>query len=45
MASVSDFVVQRVKEWGVSRIFAFPGDGIGEFDGALEKAQRDGAGL
>lgn len=45
MATVSDFVVQRVKEWGVSRIFAFPGDGIGEFDGALEKAQRDGAGL
>ncbi|MET3809640.1 thiamine pyrophosphate-requiring protein [Arthrobacter sp. UYEF3] len=45
MATVSDFVVQRVRDWGVSRVFAFPGDGIGEFDGALEKAQRDGAGL
>jgi pyruvate dehydrogenase (quinone) len=45
MATVSDFVVQRVREWGVSRIFAFPGDGIGEFDGAVEKAQRDEAGL
>lgn len=45
MATVSDFVVQRVRDWGVSRIFAFPGDGIGEFDGALEKAQRAEAGL
>jgi len=45
MATVSDFVIQRIREWGVSRIFAFPGDGIGEFDGALEKAQRDEAGL
>lgn len=45
MATVSDFVIQRIREWGVSRIFAFPGDGIGEFDGALEKAQRDDAGL
>jgi len=45
MATVSDFVVQRVRDWGVSRIFAFPGDGIGEFDGALEKAQRADVGL
>ncbi len=45
MATVSDFVIQRVKEWGVSRVFAFPGDGIGEFDGALGKAERDGDGL
>lgn len=45
MATVSDFVIQRVRDWGVSRIFAFPGDGIGAFDGALEKAQRAEAGL
>lgn len=45
MATVSDFVIQRVKEWGVSRVFAFPGDGIGEFDGALGKAERDDDGL
>ena len=35
MATVSDFVVQRVREWGVEPMFGFPGDGIGEFDGAL----------
>ncbi|MFQ4149244.1 thiamine pyrophosphate-binding protein [Arthrobacter sp. LAPM80] len=45
MATVSDFVVQRVSEWGVGRIFAFPGDGIGECPGALENAQRDEADL
>ncbi len=45
MSTVSDFVIQRVKEWGVSRVFAFPGDGIGEFDGALGKAERDGVGV
>ncbi len=45
MTTVSDFVIQRVREWGASRVFAFPGDGIGEFDGALGKAQREGEGL
>lgn len=40
--TVSDFVIQRIKDWGVSRLFAFPGDGLGEFDGALEKDERDG---
>jgi pyruvate dehydrogenase (quinone) len=44
-ATVSDFVIQRVREWGVTRVFGFPGDGIGEFDGALGKADRDGDGL
>ncbi|MHA3684646.1 thiamine pyrophosphate-requiring protein [Leucobacter sp. HY1908] len=45
MTTVSEFVIRRVKEWGVSRVFAFPGDGIGEFDGALGDAQRAGEGL
>ena len=26
----------------MSRVFAFPGDGIGEFDGALGEAEREG---
>ena len=42
MPTVSDFVIGRLQEWGVSRVFGFPGDGIGAFDGALEKAQREG---
>ena len=45
MGNVSDFVIQRIREWGVSRVFAFPGDGIGEFDGALGRAEREGTGL
>lgn len=45
MTTVSEFVIGRIHEWGVSRIFAFPGDGIGEFDGALGKADRQGDGL
>ncbi|MGP5726250.1 thiamine pyrophosphate-requiring protein [Arthrobacter rhombi] len=43
--TVSDFVIQRVKDWGVSRVFGFPGDGIGAFDGALGKADREDDGL
>jgi pyruvate dehydrogenase (quinone) len=43
--TVSDFVIERVKAWGVTRVFGFPGDGIGAFDGALGKAEREGVGL
>jgi pyruvate dehydrogenase (quinone) len=45
MTTVSDFVIQRVKQWGVTRVFGFPGDGVGEFDGALGQAEREGNGL
>ena len=40
--NVSDFLVQRLLQWGVHRIYGFPGDGIGEFDGALGRADREG---
>ena len=45
MTSVSDFVIQRIRDWGVSRVFGFPGDGIGDFDGALGRAERAGTGV
>ncbi|MFF1573613.1 thiamine pyrophosphate-requiring protein [Leifsonia sp. NPDC058292] len=45
MTNVSEYVIQRVKEWGVSRVFGYPGDGMGEFDGMLGKAERDGEGF
>ncbi|HEY5219817.1 MAG TPA: thiamine pyrophosphate-binding protein, partial [Gemmatimonadaceae bacterium] len=45
MTTVSEFIIERIREWGVSRVFGFPGDGIGEFDGALGKAERDKVGL
>jgi len=43
--SVSEFVVERIKAWGVTRVYGYPGDGIGAFDGALGKADREDEGL
>ncbi len=40
--TVSDFVIDRLIEWGVDHIFGFPGDGIGSFDGALGRADEAG---
>jgi pyruvate dehydrogenase (quinone) len=39
--TVSDFIVHRLLDWNVTRVFGFPGDGIGAFDGALGRADRD----
>jgi pyruvate dehydrogenase (quinone) len=36
---VADFVLSRLSEWGVKRIFGYPGDGINAFLGALDRAQ------
>jgi pyruvate dehydrogenase (quinone) len=36
---VSDFVLKRLREWGVERIYGYPGDGINAFLGALDRAQ------
>jgi pyruvate dehydrogenase (quinone) len=35
--SVSEFVWDRLHEWGVRRIFGYPGDGINGLIGALDK--------
>ena len=43
--TVSDFVIDRIQQWGVTRVFGYPGDGIGEFDGALGRAEKQGDGL
>lgn len=37
--TVSDFMVQRLYEWGVHRIYGYPGDGINGIMGALARAQ------
>src|SRR5436309_3511792 len=39
--TTSDFLIQRLQEWGVKRIHGYPGDGINGIMGALERA--DGA--
>ncbi len=38
MKTVSDFLLERLSEWGVKRIFGFPGDGITGLLGALNAA-------
>ena len=39
--TVADYTIKRISEWGIKRIFGFPGDGINGFMGALNRA--DGA--
>ncbi len=37
--NVSQFVWKRLSEWGISRVFGYPGDGVGGLDVALEQAK------
>ncbi len=41
----SDFFVQRLKEWGVTRIYGYPGDGINGVLGAIQRANKNGDGI
>src|SRR5579884_2935949 len=36
-STVSDFFWQRMHEWGVRRVFGYPGDGINGLIGALDR--------
>lgn len=40
MTTVADYLLQRLREWGVERIFGYPGDGINGIVGALGKADN-----
>ncbi|MEZ0601150.1 thiamine pyrophosphate-requiring protein [Paraburkholderia sp. IW21] len=37
--TVSDFLVERLHQWGVRRIYGYPGDGINGILGALNRAE------
>lgn len=37
--TVSDFIVQRLHQWGVRNIFGYPGDGINGVFGAMNRAE------
>src|ERR671934_58129 len=39
---VSDFVLERLRKWGVQRVFGYPGDGINSFLGAFDRAEAEG---
>jgi pyruvate dehydrogenase (quinone) len=36
--TVSDFIIKRMSEWGVERVYGYPGDGINGLLGAFERA-------
>src|SRR5437762_14187187 len=38
---VADFVLDRLRDWGVHRVFAYPGDGINGMLGAFGRAEGD----
>jgi len=39
--TVSDFLLARLHEWGITRIYGYPGDGINGIMGALNRAAGD----
>ncbi len=38
---VADYVLKRLREWGVHRVYGYPGDGINGFLGAFDRAKKD----
>ncbi len=36
--NVSDFLIRRISDWGLRRIYGFPGDGINGIIGAIDRA-------
>jgi pyruvate dehydrogenase (quinone) len=38
--NVAEFVWKRLNAWGLSRVYGYPGDGVGGLDVALEKAKN-----
>ena len=39
--TVSDYLLRRMGEWGIKRIYGYPGDGINGIMGALDRAEKD----
>jgi pyruvate dehydrogenase (quinone) len=38
---VADYLLERLREWGVHRVYGYPGDGINALLGALDRADGD----
>lgn len=36
---VGDFLIDRITQWGIDRVFGFPGDGINGIMGAMDRAE------
>ena len=41
MPQTADFILDRLRQWGIHRIYGYPGDGILSMLGALDRAQGD----
>ena len=42
--NTADFLLARLREWGIHRIYGYPGDGINAILGAFNRAgERSGA--
>src|SRR5438876_2889979 len=41
MPQVADYVLVRLREWGIHRLYGYPGDGINGFLGAFDRAGGD----
>jgi pyruvate dehydrogenase (quinone) len=41
MEQVADYVLGRLREWGVHRVYGYPGDGINGLLGAFDRADAD----
>ncbi|OII70081.1 thiamine pyrophosphate-requiring protein [Streptomyces sp. CC77] len=41
MTEVADYVLQRLREWGVERVYGYPGDGINGLLGAFDRAEGE----
>ena len=37
----ADFILARLRQWGVERVYGYPGDGINGFAGAFNRAEND----
>ena len=38
---VADYILERLRQWDVHRIYGYPGDGINALLGALDRAEGD----
>jgi pyruvate dehydrogenase (quinone) len=41
MPQTADFILDRLRAWGVHRVFGYPGDGINSMLGAFDRAEGD----
>jgi pyruvate dehydrogenase (quinone) len=39
--TVADHMLQRLREWGVQRVYGYPGDGVNGFMGAFKRAEDE----